>query len=700
MLTPPRVSRGRARRALACPAVRCLLAACALNLLIEILNQRSIAEACTRMVTEPTLMIYNFSLIALTLSISCLFRRQIFAMTLCALPWLTVSVVNFVLQCFRNTPLSAVDFKLFFSVIYIMDVYLTVWQMVLICVVIVAVIALLVLLGIRARPQARRWRSSLALIALCAAFAAGSTPLLLHMGILSNSYSNLTRAYRDYGLPYCFLVSVFDRGISEPEEYSEETVDEVLGEIDARQSDTPAPETPQLPAESETDPAVSPNVIFLQLESFIDAAQLKNLTYSDDPTPYFSSLRQHFPSGTLRVPTYGAGTVNTEFEVLTGMSLDYFGAGEYPYITVLLDQTCESLAYNLRENGYTATAIHNNTATFYDRDRVFANLGFDRFVSEEYMYDLEYTAVGWPKDRCLTDEIVRALDASDGLDFIYAISVQPHGKYPTDPDTLRNEPIRITAGFDEDEEDELVAFTYYVNQLHAVDEFLRTLTQTLRAREEPTVLVLYGDHLPNFELSESDVASGDLFLTEYVIWSNYGLTAPDRDLAAYQLSSHVLSLIGCDTGILTRLHQTCADEESYLADLEMLEYDMLFGEMSVWDGENPYPPTALALGYDDIRLSRGEYIDGSVYLSGLGFNAASTVFYDDDAQETLLINRNTLQVRGSEPEPGTVITVRQLASDGAELSTTNAWVVPEDFLTRRTAHTAPQTDDPEPERAN
>lgn len=696
MSTRSLTARQKLARAFSVPAVRCLVCACLLNLLIEILNQRSLSVACMRMVTEPTLMIYNFSLIALTLSISCLFRRQIFAMTLCALPWLTVSVVNFVLQCFRSTPLSAVDFKLFFSVIYIMDVYLTVWQMVLICVVIVLVIALLVLLGIRSRPRARRWRSSIALIALCAAFAAGSTPLLLHMGVLSSSYSNLTRAYHDYGLPYCFLVSVFDRGIDEPEEYSEETVDEVLDEIDARQPETPAPETPPLPAADEEEQAISPNVIFLQLESFIDAAELKNLTYSDDPTPYFSSLKQDFPSGTLQVPTYGAGTVNTEFEVLTGMSLDYFGAGEYPYITVLQEQTCESLAYNLRENGYTATAIHNNTATFYDRDLVFSSLGFDRFVSEEYMYDLEYTSVGWPKDRCLTAEILRALGKSDGLDFLYAISVQPHGKYPTDLDALRDEPIQITAGFSEDEAEQQAAFTYYVNQLREVDDFLRELTDALRAWDEPVLLVLFGDHLPNFELSEQDVASGDLLQTEYVIWSNYGLIAEDRDLAAYQLSAHALSLIGCDTGILTRLHQTCADNESYPEDLEMLEYDMLFGEMSVWDGENPYAPTALELGYGDIRLARGEYIDGSVYLSGLGFNASSVVFYDDDPQETVLINRNTLQVHDSEPEPGTVITVRQLASDGAELSTTNAWVVPEDFLTRRSAHASPQTDDPEP----
>ena len=35
----------------------------------------------------------------------------------------------------------------------------------------------------------------------------------------------------------------------------------------------------------------------------------------------------------LKVPSVGAGTANTEFEVLTGMNLRYFGPGEYPYKT-------------------------------------------------------------------------------------------------------------------------------------------------------------------------------------------------------------------------------------------------------------------------------------------------------------------------------------------------------------------------------
>ncbi len=691
------------RDALAYPAIRCFLFACVLNFLIEILNQRSLIDALGQLVTNPTVVVYNMLLILMTVCLSGLFQRQFFAMILFALPWIVLSVSNFVLQSFRSTPLSAVDFKVLPSVIHIIDYYLTVWQIILVILAILGAIALLVLLCLKSGKQARHWRSSIALIVICALLLAAGTPLLLHMEVLSNDYSNLNKAYRDYGLPYCFLVSVIDRGIDEPEEYSEETVNDVLQDIDAAEPEFPEPEPvapkpePEVTPEPEPEPApVQPNVIFLQLESFIDVNDLTALTFSENPTPYFTELKEAYPSGMLTVPTYGAGTVNTEFEVLTGMNLDYFGAGEYPYISVLHGQTCETVAYNLKENGYTATAIHNNTATFYDRNLVFANLGFDRFVSEEYMNDLEYTSVGWPKDKHLTYDVLKTLDSSDGLDLVYTISVQPHGKYPTDLEAELFQPIQITSGFTEEESEQQAAYTYYINQLREVDDFLRDLTEVLSSRAEPTMLIMFGDHFPNFELEEHQVRSGDLFQTEYVIWTNYELAADDCDLTAYQLSAHALELIGCDTGILTRLHQLRAESEDYQAHLELLEYDMLFGEMRVWDGENPYAPTALQLGYGDIVLECANYLGSQLYLTGSGFNEWSVVFFDDEPQETVCINSNTLYVADEAPEVGTVITVRQVADDGFELSLTEALVVTESILTDPTLPDTPTTDDPEP----
>ena len=125
--------------------------------------------------------------------------------------------------------------------------------------------------------------------------------------------------------------------------------------------------------------------------------EVEFLEMSEDPIPNFRALMQKYSSGYYKVPSVGAGTANTEFETITGMNLRDFGPGEYPYKTILQKTTCESMAYVLKELGYGTHAIHNNTASFYDRRAVFSKPGFDTFPSREMMDIKEMTPNGWPK---------------------------------------------------------------------------------------------------------------------------------------------------------------------------------------------------------------------------------------------------------------------------------------------------------------
>ena len=50
----------------------------------------------------------------------------------------------------------------------------------------------------------------------------------------------------------------------------------------------------------------------------------------------------------------------------------------------------------------------------------------------------------------------------------------------------------------------------------------------------------------------------DLYQTEYVIWSNYGLQAEGGDLEAFQLSAHVLDQLDIHEGYLTGCTRTTA----------------------------------------------------------------------------------------------------------------------------------------------
>ena len=638
------------------------------NLVIDIVNQRSLGIALARLFTNPLTVFYNFLIIFITISIGALFKRRIFATLICSLPWIVIVVTNFVVQCFRQTPVSAIDFTLIFSVFYMIDTYLTIPQIILIVLAIIGAIVGLVFLYLKAKIFVPKVKKVLISLASGAGLLFICTFLFLKLGVISNDYSNLTKAYHDYGLPYCFIVSVVDRGIPEPETYNKEVIENIIDEVESYPDFI-------VNTDYKIGSKNQPNIIFLQLESFIDANKLLGVNYSTVPTPYFNYLKVNYPSGYLKVPTFGAGTINTEFEVITGMNIDDFGTGEYPYKTVLTGEgTCETISNLLRDYGYYSTVMHNNTATFYDRNLVFSNIGFDRFVSSEFMGNTEYTPVGWLKDNCLIYEIDKALKASEAQDLIYAISVQPHGKYPEEMEAVKDSLITVT--FEEEPAEEvLAAYTYYINQLYEVDCYLKELTEQLEQYDEPVMLVVYGDHLPNFELEAEDVATNDLYLTEYVLWTNYDLDVEDLDLTSYQLSSYVLGCVGFDDGIFVKLHQTRNHNPNYLEDLESLEYDTFFGEMYLWNEVKKYQKSDLMLGYNEIEITEVYKENEGYFVKGTGFTDSSAVYINNvRIRKTICYDDNTLFVKVDEIKDGDVVVVKQITEAVEVLYTSEKYI--------------------------
>ncbi len=704
------------RHPLLTPAILAL----ALNLIIEILGRRSVIDGLTHLVLHPYVFLINALILFVTLMPAYLFSRRAFVFCCITVGWLILGITNFVLLGMRNTPLAAIDFGLIVSCFGIIDVYLNVFQILLISAGILLVLLGLYRLFRRTKKLPMNPITRIRRIMAVTASAVGFALILvfsLHIRAFTTDFPDLAAAYSDYGFAYCFSLSVLDRGIDRPMDYSEEEISEILDNIGA-ESDTESTQT-QISVPSPNENGGSPNVIFVQLESFFDVKRLAGLTFSEDPTPVFSTLKEDFPSGYLTVPSIGAGTANTEFEILTGMNLDDFGAGEYPYKTVLRDTTCESVAFNLRMLDYTAHALHNNSGTFYERHKVYSMLGFDTFVPLEHMTDVTYNPLGWAKDAVLTREIRACLDATEGSDLVFAVSVQPHGKYPDDNETSKTDaydlPTLIDRLFDSDTEeaslpgghltgnitahltaeelgsqrisvfgteDERLAaqYNYYINQLYETDAFIGALIADLSASAEDTVLVLYGDHLPCFDYTSDDLADGSTpYQTEYVIWSNFPLTAEDRDLHAYQLSAYVQSCIGTEEGIITRLHQTyfadpTADTDAYLSALEMLEYDMLYGDRAVWDGISPYLPTDLRYGVREIRIHGIRAVGSSLYLSGENFTPFSRVLIGDDMTETIYVDETTLLLPDVYPENGAWFTVIQAGADGVPLGQSNVYI--------------------------
>ena len=567
-----------------------------------------------------------------------------------------------ILLGFRATPLTAPDIWLLSSVRDIIEIYMSQPVLILLMLGIAALIGVIVLLWLRAKKTRPSYYFAAVQVLLCGVILAGFTVAFLRSGTLASHFPNLPDAYDSNGFAYCFSASAVTQGISEPDGYSQEAIDVLLSE----QDDLPA------------DRVRTPNFIFVQLESFFDANYLKDLTYGENPVPNFERLKETCSSGLFYVPSIGAGTANTEFEVLSGMNLDHFGVGEYPYKTVVKNRTCESMAYALQSAGYSTHAIHNNNATFYSRDRVYANFGFETFTSLEYMHDVERNPLGWAKDFVLTEEILKALCSTEDRDLVFTVSVQPHGKYPTAPlEGART--IRVTG---EEAESRRAGLEYYLYQLKQTDAFVARLVRRLSTFSEPTVVVFYGDHLPSFGITQDELSCGTVQSTEYVIWTNFHAKKTDRDVQAYQLAAMVLDRFGIHDGTILRYHQSHGyDEtgsETFQNGLCMLEYDMLYGKHYATGGEMAVQPMELHFGVDEITLTGVSSSDGGLTVHGTNFTPYSVILVDGEQVPTEYIDEQTLAAADTPLSPGKILSVAQVsATDTLKiLSQTPDWIVP------------------------
>ena len=416
------------------------------------------------------------------------------------------------------------------------------------------------------------------------------------------------------------------------------------------------------------------------LESFFDVKYLKDVTYNQDPIPVYTKLKEECSSGFLRIPGLGGGTCNAEFEMLTGMSVGMFGTCEYPYKTITLEHTAGSIGYDLKQNyGYSVHAVHNHTGTFYDRHRNYANLGFDTFIPVEYMNDVERNANNWAKDKIITGEVFKCLESTEGRDMVFAVSVQSHGKYPTEV-IEKNQVIEVTEGMEDDPEYK-IGFEYFINQLHEMDMFVGELVSALEEFDEPTVLVLYGDHLPAMSISKDQLVNEDLFETEYVVWANYEIPVQDEDLYAYQLTSRITEMLGFKGNYVNQLHRYYKNDKEnpqYKKDLQTLMYDELYGQKYSFGGETPFKETDIKYGIDPLYIESVTVGATATTLKGGGFTEKSKVFVNDVLISAAYVDSNTLILNRVIAKQNDEIYVAQRCSDKHVLGQTEVYVVKEE----------------------
>lgn len=625
------------------------LLACIINFVIEAISRHSVVAAWDYMTGTPMVFLYNAFMIFVTFSIVYLFKRRIFVRMIIGAIWVILGIANGYILLKRVTPFNAQDLKIAGDGIALINNYCNGFEVVVIAVGAVALLIWLISMWRRGGQYAGKIHHIAALIGIivCGVLYTFVTNIAIDKRVVSTYFGNIAFAYEDYGLPYCFSASLFNTGISEPNGYTKKAMAKIDKDGELNQT-----------AASRSSDEL-PNIIVVQLESYFDVANAELFTTSEDACPNLHNLYQNYSNGYFKVPSVGAGTANTEFEVLTGMNLRYFGPGEYPYKTYSKKHPTESAATALASLGYGTHALHDNTGNFYSRANVFNNMGFDTFTSKEFMNVLQTTENGWAKDEILTQHIMEAMDTTKQEDFVFTVSVQGHGNYP-ETQVIENPKIKV-----EGIEDEALKnkWEYYVNQVYEMDQFVGDLIKAVEERNEPSVVVFYGDHLPTMGLKAEDLKSRYLYNTNYVIWDNIGLQKDDKNIPAYQLMSEVLNRLDIHSGTVFNYHQQRKGTKNYLSDLELLQYDILYGKQYVYNGKAPITEGHMVMGIRNVSLSSiVPQLNSGYSLYGENFTKYSRVYVNGEKQKSSFLNNTRINLSETELKDGDVIQVGQVGS--------------------------------------
>ena len=428
----------------------------------------------------------------------------------------------------------------------------------------------------------KRVRWKLTLRALAVLVVLGAVSIFFSEAYLQEkgyaiSYWNQEESYEQYGNWLAFCINLRNVYPEKPASYSADTVDNVISSLLIDDGISPKDERAYnlLTGASDYEPSdATPNIIMIMNESFADLQSLgSGFETNMDVMPFFNSLQENTIRGTLQVSVTGGGTACTEYEVLTGNAQRFLPSGAVAYSANIHDNT-PSMVWTLREQGYQTEAFHPYYISGWNREKAYTYLGFEDYtfledILPEEILDMTYndrvSAVEGidPEDGDvynrdymsdhydfkLVEELYEARNTAEPF-FLFNVTIQNHGGY-TDGCPNFKESVHIT-----DMEGDYPQAERYLSLMHASDQAFEELISYFEDVDEPTIVVMFGDHQPGVEqefyeelyggksldeLSEEDLMTR--FQTPFVIWANYDI--PETNIGT--ISANYLSTLVMET---------------------------------------------------------------------------------------------------------------------------------------------------------
>ncbi|MDO4534540.1 MAG: LTA synthase family protein [Clostridium perfringens] len=608
----------------------------------ETLQRGSISKTFEFITTRNIVFFSNYVIILAITSLGFLFKRVKLSYIVISMLLLAFYIINFFVEKVRGTPIMWADVYSMKDGLSMIGEYINKNTIIISIIGIISILFLLIFIGKKEKVYYSRKKSFVrGILFVIPSFILACGVLYYTDDIVGRFYRyrwDMPSTYENNGYLFSFIDSAAGFKVEKPDKYTKDMVQEIKDTLDSNNEIVEAFSNED--TISEDSSVIEPNIIVVQLESFFDMSLIDGIELLEDPIPNFRRLYNSGSSGLAKVPTFGGGTVRSEFEMLTGLSMEFLPVGEIPNNNVLKRMPVESLAYVLKDNGYETSAIHNHTGNFYNRDLIYKNLGFENYVSKEYMTEFKNDTTYAPD--ILNLDSIEALLESDMPQFIYNVTVESHSPYSKD--FIRESPI-VSGDFSEETLNQL---EHYASKVEEVDKYIGALIDYVDSLDEPTIVLMFSDHLPQLEaLSEEDEDfSGDnKYYTQYFMWDNMGLEIAKEDLNAYQLGSSMLSKANMESyGTITAFHEEYKDYQDYETKFENLQYDILFGEKYIYGGKNPYSTINTKMGISDIIINSATIEDNKLIIQGENFTRFSQVFINNKRVDTLFINNNELVV--------------------------------------------------------
>lgn len=631
--------------------------------ILQMLQMKSIVKPFSSFLLSPDILACNMVCFAGFGAFVFWVRRPKLSLTCYSLLWAVLAAISFFKSRKTFEPVLFLDVFSFKEGTKAFFVYYK-WYVI----VGMALLLLLAIIGIVLLILKERKKQFSLISLLCgAAFmlaAFCSVYLMSGLAMMETESKTAKNEYDTKGFVYGFLFYSFDSFVVQPEGYDSTVIEMINKNIEQN----------YVPYEEDSNVQ---NVIVIQLESFSDPYDFPGIVLEKDPIPFIRSLMNDYSSGYIGVPVFGGLTVKSEFEFLTGLSIDNVPLGYNPYVQYVYANPMDSMARYFNSEGYTTTAIHNYQGEFFQRNDVYEKLGFDYFIPYEFMPDIEKRAPKiWGNDEVFVNHIEQVLDENgDGKNFIFGVTVQTHGNYEPIPE---EEYPMLIRGIED--ADTLGSMEYYIQQIQYVDDMVRDLISMLSEREEATYVLFYSDHLPSiFGESHSELTNEQKYSTPYFTWNNMGIEKAEKeerpedtpnyipDMELFQLSTFMCDELKIDGSFMNKFHRIYSDTDKYNQEFSSIQYYKMYDEKNDIEFVNE----TYEMGLYPLEVTRIEpygEIEGAYIVTGTGFSHDTYFCVNNKlVYPVTLVDPNTVIIDPEELQADDTFTMRIIGEKMGEV---------------------------------